>query len=87
MLPAVLITEHSRSVLLPVVRLLILILSMVPHLLPPVYNNLAAGTHTVEVTDANGCIFATTATVTTTAGPTAVVVTQLMLPAVEPTEH
>ena len=25
-----------------------------------VYNILAAGTHTVDVTDANGCVFATT---------------------------
>ena len=25
-----------------------------------VYNNLAAGSHTIEVTDANGCVFATT---------------------------
>ena len=40
-----------------------------------VYNNLAAGTHTVEVTDANGCVFATTAAVNSTGGPTAVAVT------------
>ena len=40
-----------------------------------VYNNLAAGAHTVEVTDANGCILATTATVVSSDGPTAVTVT------------
>ena len=40
-----------------------------------VYNNLAAGTHTVDVTDANGCVFATTAAVNNTRGPTAVAVT------------
>jgi hypothetical protein len=40
-----------------------------------VYNNLAAGTHTIDVTDANGCVYPTTATVTGTTGPTAVAVT------------
>ena len=41
-----------------------------------VYNNLAAGNHTVAVTDANGCIFtAPNATITSTGGATAVVVT------------
>ena len=39
-----------------------------------VYNNLAAGSHTVEVTDANGCVFATTAAINNTGGPTAVAV-------------
>ena len=47
-----------------------------------VYNNLAAGTHTVDVTDANGCVFATTAAINNTGGPTAVATTQPMLPAV-----
>ena len=41
-----------------------------------VYNNLAAGNHTITVTDANGCIFtAAPATINTTGGATAVVVT------------
>ena len=39
-----------------------------------VYNNLAAGTHTVEVTDANGCIYATTATVGNISGTAAVTI-------------
>ena len=51
-----------------------------------VYNNLAAGAHTVEVTDANGCVFATTAAINNTTGPTAVNNTT-MLPVVSPTEH
>ena len=41
-----------------------------------VYNNLAAGTHTIAVTDANGCIFnAPNATINNTTGPTAIAVT------------
>jgi hypothetical protein len=40
-----------------------------------VYNNLAAGTHTIDVTDANGCVYPTTAAITSTGGPTAVAVT------------
>ena len=41
-----------------------------------VYNNLAAGNHTVSVTDANGCVFtAPPATINSTGGATAVVVT------------
>jgi len=40
-----------------------------------VYNNLAAGTHAVDVKDANGCIFATTATINSTNGPTAAIIT------------
>src|SRR5204862_75683 len=40
-----------------------------------VYNNLAAGPHTVDVKDANGCIFSTPVTVNGTTGPTAIVVT------------
>src|SRR5205814_1357950 len=39
-----------------------------------VYNNLAAGPHTVDVKDANGCIFSTPVTVNGTTGPTAIVV-------------
>ncbi|MEP7377332.1 MAG: gliding motility-associated C-terminal domain-containing protein, partial [Chitinophagaceae bacterium] len=39
------------------------------------YNNLAAGTHTIDVKDANGCVFATTAAVNNTTGPTAIVTT------------
>src|SRR5205814_313008 len=40
-----------------------------------VYNNLAAGPHTVDVKDANGCIFSTPVTVNGSTGPTAIVVT------------
>lgn len=39
------------------------------------YTALAPGTYTVIVKDANGCTFTTTATVSTTAGPTALAVT------------
>ena len=39
------------------------------------YTGLAAGTYTVVVKDANGCIYTTTATVTNTPGPTALSVT------------
>ena len=40
-----------------------------------VYSNLLAGSHPIEVKDANGCIFATSASVSNTAGPTAIVTT------------
>src|SRR5439155_356449 len=40
-----------------------------------VYNNLAAGPHTVDVKDANGCILSTPVTINGTTGPTAIVVT------------
>src|SRR5204862_7374212 len=40
-----------------------------------VYNNLAAGPHTVDVQDANGCILSAPVTINGTTGPTAVVVT------------
>ena len=39
------------------------------------YTNLAAGNHTVEVRDANGCVFSTTASVSNTSGPTAIATT------------
>ena len=39
------------------------------------YANLAAGNHTVEVMDVNGCLFSTSASVTTTSGPTAIAAT------------
>src|SRR5205814_977202 len=39
------------------------------------YTGLAAGSHTVDVKDANGCIFSTTGTINSTNGPTAIVVT------------
>ena len=39
------------------------------------YPNLAAGTYAVEVRDVNGCIFSTTASVSSTSGPTAIVAT------------
>src|SRR5204863_6090085 len=39
-----------------------------------VYNNLAAGPHTVDVKDANGCILSTPVTINGTTGPTAIVV-------------
>jgi gliding motility-associated-like protein len=35
-----------------------------------VYSNLAAGSHTIDVKDANGCIFSTTATIATSGAPT-----------------
>ena len=37
------------------------------------YPNIAAGTYPVEVSDANGCIFSTSATVTDASGPSAIV--------------
>jgi hypothetical protein len=40
-----------------------------------VYNNLAAATYNVIVRDANGCDYPTTATITNTGGPTAIVIT------------
>src|ERR1044071_9957506 len=40
-----------------------------------VYNNLGAGSHTIDVKDANGCIFSTTATINNTSGPTAIATT------------
>ena len=41
-----------------------------------VYNNLAAGTYTISVKDANGCVFnAPNATINNTGGPTAIAVT------------
>ncbi len=39
------------------------------------YTNLAAGSHTIDVRDANGCIFSTTAGINNTNGPTAIVTT------------
>src|SRR5205823_6416590 len=39
------------------------------------YTNLAAGAHTIDVKDANGCIYSTTATVNGSTGPTAIVTT------------
>src|SRR5205814_953413 len=39
------------------------------------YTNLAAGSHTIDVKDANGCIYSTTAGINNTNGPTAIVVT------------
>ena len=39
------------------------------------YTGFAAGTYAVEVRDANGCIFSTSVTVTSTSGPTAIVTT------------
>jgi hypothetical protein len=41
-----------------------------------VYNNLAAGSHDVNVKDANGCIFSTTASISNTTGPTAIATTK-----------
>jgi hypothetical protein len=40
-----------------------------------VYNNLAAGSHDINVKDANGCIFSTTASISNTTGPTAIAAT------------
>src|SRR5205814_6178256 len=40
-----------------------------------VYNNLAAGPHTVDVKDNNGCILSTPVTINNTNGPTAVQIT------------
>ena len=39
------------------------------------YTNLAAGTYTIAVRDANGCVFSTTANVNSSGGPTNVNVT------------
>src|SRR5689334_25188583 len=39
-----------------------------------VYSNLAAGSHTVDVKDANGCTFSTTASIRSTTGPTAIAI-------------
>ena len=39
------------------------------------YTNLAAGNHTVEVMDVNGCLFSTSASITSTSGPTAIATT------------
>ena len=39
------------------------------------YTNLAAGSHTIDVRDANSCTFATTASVSNTGGPTAIATT------------
>ena len=39
------------------------------------YTNLAAGSHTIDVKDNNGCIFSTTASITNTTGPTAIATT------------
>ena len=53
-----------------------------------VYNNLAAGNHTVAVTDANGCIFtAPDATIATSGGATAVAVTTTPATCGNITEH
>ena len=43
-----------------------------------IYSNLPAGAHTVEVTNANGCVFATIAAINNTNGPAAVNVTTTM---------
>src|SRR5205814_8694011 len=40
-----------------------------------VYNNLAAGAHTVDVQDANGCIYSTPASISNSTGPSAVQIT------------
>jgi len=40
-----------------------------------IYNNLAAGLHTISVKDANGCTFSSSTTINNSNGPTAVVVT------------
>src|SRR6202043_2611517 len=39
------------------------------------YIGLAAGSHTINVKDANGCIFSTTATINSSTGPTAIATT------------
>jgi gliding motility-associated-like protein len=39
------------------------------------YTNLSAGTHSIDVQDANGCIFSTTASIGNTDGPTAIATT------------
>src|SRR4029079_5900390 len=40
-----------------------------------VYNNLGAGSHSVDVRDANGCVFSTTANINSSNGPTAIATT------------
>ena len=48
------------------------------------YPGFAAGTYAVEVRDANGCVFSTTASVSNTAGPTAIATTVVNATAVLP---
>ena len=40
-----------------------------------VYTNLAAASHSIDVRDANGCVFSTTASISNTAGPSAIAAT------------
>ena len=51
------------------------------------YSNLAAGSHPIQVKDANGCIFAASATVADTGGPTAIVTNVTVPPAEQPMEQ
>ena len=46
-----------------------------PILQQPAYTNLAAGAHSIDVRDANGCIFSTTVNISNTAGPSAIATT------------
>src|SRR5258708_146310 len=41
------------------------------------YTNLTAGSHTINVKDANGCIFSTTATISNSNGPTVIAITPI----------
>ena len=52
-----------------------------------VYNNLAASSHTIDVKDANGCIFSTTASISNSDGPTAIAATALIAAAAQPTDQ
>ncbi len=40
-----------------------------------VYNNLSAATYAIQVMDANGCVYSTSATITNASGPTAIAIT------------
>ena len=46
-----------------------------PYTATLVYNNLTAASHSIDVKDANGCIFSTSANISNTGGPTAIATT------------
>ncbi len=46
-----------------------------PFTATPAYTNMAAGSHPIDVKDANGCIFSTSVNISNTGGPTAIATT------------
>ena len=52
-----------------------ILLTQRPFTATPVYTNLAAASHSIDVRDANGCVFSTTAYISNTAGPSAIATT------------